>query len=160
MDAPVYKKLTDIDKHFENPFSSKEGQLPVSLTENFWSRLSREGRPWNNSLSGSNVTNTMAFFGVTVPSAGCRVYVSTVMFSCDKDAVFNIVARHNITGSGTTLLTHIVFVKAGNPVVMKFDGDLIIEDGGDFKIGCQTTVTSETGKLYASYSGIEVAAND
>jgi hypothetical protein len=159
LDVPVYKKLTDLDTHFENPYSSKEGQLPVSLTENFWVRLAREGRPWNKSIEGGSASNTMTYFGVLAPSAGCRAYVSTVMLSCDKDAFFQIVARHGIAGSSSTLITHSVFAKAGTPQIVKFDGDMIIEDGGDFKIGCQTTVTSETGKVYASFSGIEVSMN-
>jgi hypothetical protein len=161
MDAPVYKKLVDIDNHIENPFSTKEGQLPVSLTENFWARLSRYGRPWGGYTAFTTASNTPTAM-IKTPNIGNVVYVSTVMASCTVDAFFYISFRQGFGGNSTDpsgMQTNCYFAKAGTPVIVKFDGDVIIGDSGDARVTVQTTNTGESGTLYASITGIEVAVN-
>lgn len=162
MDAPVYKKLVDIDDHVENPFSSKHGQLPISTVESFWARLARHGRPWGGYTAGSAVSNTLQDKLVIPPTSGNIAYLSTAMLSCTVDAFFYISVRPNFGGniSDTSgFQSHCIFAKAGTPIVVKFDGEVFVSDSGDIKISCQTTNASETGKLYGSLNGIEVAIN-
>jgi hypothetical protein len=48
---------------------------------------------------------------------------------------------------------HVIFAKAGTPLIIDFDGEIWCEEGGSFSVGAQCFTA---GKLYASTLAVEV----
>jgi hypothetical protein len=157
------KKIQDVklmDSNIqENPFSTKEGQNIVSISETFWARAIREGR-WKNSYSsgGTAPAGSLAFPTYVTPSKGCIFYPKTVTLSADVDAMLAVRIDTGIpytSGSGNSSgqLLHYIFAKAGTPVILTFDGEIWANENGKIDIGC-TAVTA--GKFYGGIHGVEV----
>lgn len=147
----------------ENPYNTKVGQQVVSVSENFWTRLSREGRfrgfQTEGTVSIAN-NNSFAVSSVLSPSLGCILYPSTVSVSADVDAELVIVVNTNVKDgdyNSTNKIYHVAWCKAGTPFTVKFDGDIFCLEGGGVNVQARTTIG--TGKLYGSINGVEVAVN-
>lgn len=70
MDAPVYKKLVDLDNRHENPFATKEGQIAISINETWQSRLARLGLIKNIYSSSGGITLTQGSMTTLYTSQG------------------------------------------------------------------------------------------
>lgn len=140
----------------ENPFNTEYGQEIVSIQENFWARLYREGMPKLNTVSGVTVTNASsayAYYGTITPSLGRVLYPKQACITCNEDAELTIKVD---TGIKDVLPVHVAlgWVKAGTPLQTMLDGELFCLENGMFTIGIKTA--SPTAKVYGCVYGIEV----
>lgn len=160
MDAPVYKKLVDLDNHIENPFETPTGQLPVSMNENFMSRLWREGVPvqiFTNGLSVPSATNTKV--ASTTTSLGKDFIPLCISISCDQDAILQIVWTTGLVNTGYNsqgVWYETLFCKAGTPFIRNLQGEIKIPEGLGLNVYVNPTTT---GKAYVNIYGIEVISN-
>lgn len=149
-----YKKLTDIENLHENPFGTKEGQLVVSSSENFWARLSRLGRVRNVFWDGVNLPSGQTGYPSAVQtSPGHIFFPKRAVISATVDCIVMIQINTNVA-AGNALLEE-AFLKAGTPLVLNFDGDVICFAGG--QISAMVKGSTADGKIYGSISGVEVA---
>jgi hypothetical protein len=158
MDAPVYKKLTDIENQRENPFHTKHGQDVVSISENFWARISREGRWRSYSVDKVAFATTTSWLWnwATQAEPDSRWYPKTAILSADVDCQLGIKVLTGTSKNNAIILS--AFVKAGTPLVIPFDGELWADDNNIGQSGIYFGVNNATtgGNLYASVQGIEV----
>lgn len=160
MDAPVYKKLVDIEEHLENPFFTKEGQLVVSESENFWQRALRYGRSAYGCSFGSNLTANITnnTYSYSVDS-GCVFIPDVISASADVDSVIYIgyTPMDNYDPYNTTQANEYIFtgfVKAGTPVVIELNGSVqLAHPNGTIYF---RHVPIANGKGYCSVHGVEV----
>ena len=157
MDAPVYKKLTDIENQRENPSQNAIGQEVVSIAEDFYTRLWREGRPVNQYTQGSPLTANVLTNGgsALTASPGCILYPTVISVSTDVDAMIMIRYTTKINQAGVSndgKLFDIGYVKAGTPFIVYPKGMAILE-GGDIVILAKSATT---GNIYGSIQGVEV----
>ncbi|MFY0760186.1 hypothetical protein AB1K32_15050 [Metabacillus dongyingensis] len=139
----------------ENPYNTVTGQEVVSTSENFWARLGREGRFRGSTVQGTSVTaNTLSFKAVVKPSLGHRLYPKRAIVSSDVDAILYIRVLTGIKRADE--MTTVCFCKAGNPYIVDFDGDVYLEEDGEFAIAMFATTD---GKVYGATNGVEVAIN-
>lgn len=160
MDAPVYKKLVDIEEHTENPFFTKEGQLVVSESENFWQRALRYGRTAFKYVGNSTLNAGITQISLTFqPSAGTIFIPDCVSVSANVDATVFIsyqVGDSNFKGFDSTMTDEylaVAFCKAGTPLTIKLDGSLQIVAGGQIQCRIQGVTN---GQGFASVHGVEV----
>lgn len=163
--AKTYVENTSL---MENPFFTKEGQIVVSPSETFWSRLWRYGRTaykgWENETLTSNVTTNMAFTGM--PNKD--FYLKLIQFSADVDCVVRIMVKPiegfnayktSINGSDDVFIDKEVvglrYLKAGDLFEMNFDGEIKTNaNGGSVEI--QVTPKGD-GVGYGLIRGMEVS---
>lgn len=137
----------------ENPFNTEYGQEIVSIQENFWARLNREGRPRPYILRGTDITINTDFYPLTVLSPyDCILYPSKVVASANVDGEIIVQVQTGLQDVGN--IYYNAFVKAGTPFVLDFKGDVFLIEGGSIKIGINS---ANTGKFYASAHAIEVS---
>lgn len=166
MDAPVYKKLLDIERQQENPFHTSEGLTVVSEAENFWVRLSREGTQVTG-YKEVTATNTLTIESFMSPGASRRFYPKRLILTAMKDTKVLVgwSTKHGRTvavgvNSMPTMAFQQVVIPAGNCVVVSYDGDFFLDGSSSpLELHCQSLVTGETGKLYVSIDGWEVTPN-
>lgn len=157
MDAAVYKKLMDIENQRENPSQNAIGQDVVSIGEDFYTRLWREGRPVNQYTQGSALTaNTLTNGGSSLAaSPGCILYPTVISVCTDVDAMVMIRYTAKVLQAGVSSdgkLFDIGYVKAGTPFIIYPKGMVILE-GGDITILAKSATA---GNLYGSIQGLEV----
>lgn len=159
MDAPVYKKLTDIENQRENPYQTSYGHDVISIQESFEARLFREGRPANTFTQGTTANASVLTSAASLkPSPGCVLVPMSILISCDVDAVVQIayntaIAKVGVSSNGIVYET--VFLKAGTPLTLSPKGIKIYETGS-IQLG---VIPSVSGKLYGSIYGVEVTDN-
>lgn len=155
MDAPVYKKLSDIESRRENPLNTAFGQDAVSVAETFWGRTSREGKIKSTGALKYALPNTSAYsyytFNATVDT---MFYPKVVSISADVDAELIIQYNSNLP-QVVSMYVFRGFVKAGTPVIITFDGDLYINPSATLNVGAINSGAS-AGNYYGSIYGIEV----
>lgn len=164
MDAPVYKKLSDIESLRENPYNTKFGQDVVSIEETFEARLYRQGRPNTASALGFSFNGTNVVGLSLSPSLGCELYPIKIMFSADQDCVLNIqygthlslIQANNAQTDASGNIYDTAFLKAGTPLVIRYKGEIKIHEKGAIQLLVTTTLAT---KIYASIYGIEVTNN-
>lgn len=158
MDAPVYKKLMDIENHQGNPFGTKHGQDNVSVVESFWARLAREGRPKGQAISNTTLPNNSTFVSTSLtPSVDCILYPRYINVSATVDCELDIQINTNIPQLGTFYAFR-GFIKAGTPIQITTDGDVQIMPGGTVVIGAVNSGAA-AGAVYGSIFGYEVNLN-
>lgn len=159
MDAPVYKKLSDIESHRENPLGTTVGQDVFSVSETFWARIAREGRqPKGAYTNNTALPNTGAFTSIAInPSVDCAFYPKYVSVSATVDAELIIQLNTNIPQVASMYPVR-VFAKAGTPVKIECDGDMVIDSNGTIAVGAINTGAS-AGTLIGTIFGYEVNIN-
>lgn len=168
MDAPVYKKLTDIENQRENPFNTAEGQEIVSISENFWSRLARQGRFRGNMWDAQSIAVTSSWNWNAAwahgAEPGYRMFLKRVVMSADVDCQLGFKIWEGVQGTTNTYHQMSAYVKAGTPWVVEFDGEYVVESvipPGQTAPGIYFGVNKVgvAGNVYISVVGVEVAAN-
>lgn len=148
----------------ENPFNTLHGQEIVSVQENFWARLNREGHARNAILTDFQPTadNTFRYSTLYTPSIGAILYPSVITLSADIDcdlAIKITTGVNDIAGvSGGQDFYFMVHKKAREEWKMDFKGDLQVfaDNGGKISVGGRL---GSAGKLHASFLGVEVMPN-
>lgn len=153
-----YKKLSDLENLHENPFGTKEGQLPISTVETFWARIAREGRMkaiTNNKKAfptgGSLVAESIN------PSPDCIFYPKFASVTATVDAELMIQIVSGIPQL-PTMYAFRGFVKAGTPILLTFDGDTCISSLGVINIAGINNGAA-AGELIGTIYGYEVNVN-
>jgi hypothetical protein len=144
----------------ENPYGTKQGQEVVSIAENFWVRMAREGRPLSGSTNTTAVPNNSTFIGASLNAdVDCIIYPRFVSVSCTVDAELIIQFNPNVPHAFSHYLYR-GFAKAGTPVLLKLDGEIQIASnlGGGIKFGATNTGTT-SGILIGNIFGYEVNMN-
>lgn len=138
----------------ENPFGTAEGQGVISISESFWARLFREGRPRNAQALGVNIStlNSYVYQTQLTPSKGVILYPKRAIISFSVDAELVVQVTTGIADAD--IHYYLAFVKAGTPLQVEFDGDIWCNENGNVKLGVRT---SGAGTFYASVYGVEVA---
>jgi hypothetical protein len=160
MDVPVYKKLTDLENQAENPFGTKTGHGVVSISETFWARIARLGRPAGGSLDNKAIPNNSALVTSSyTASVDTIFYPKVVSVSCNVDAELTIQYVPLLPHWQSFYLVR-CFAKAGTPVVLNFDGgEMVLGSlGGSLSFGALNSGAA-AGVLYGSVFGYEVSAN-
>lgn len=143
----------------ENPFGTAYGQDVVSVSESFWARLSREGRPRNAATSGSNiVTGSLQLITTLTASKGCLLYPRVVSVSTNVDGLLCIridTKIPDIGPAGDGVIAYYIYAKAGTPVTIVFDGEVFCLEDGSVAIGANPDAN---GKVYGTIIGVEVPA--
>lgn len=154
MDAPVYKKLVDLENLHENPHGTPVGQLVVSTSENFWARLVRLGR-WRNQIwDGTTLTaGTTAFPSALQTSPNHIFYPKRVVISANVDCACKIQVATSLGADSSYYVE--AYVKAGTPLVINFDGEVCCFAGGS--VSAIVTNASANGLIFGSVTGVEVA---
>ncbi|MBT2603725.1 hypothetical protein J7E55_11930 [Bacillus sp. ISL-53] len=152
------KKLMDLENLHENPNGTKEGQLPMSVSETFWSRIAREGRPKTVTSNNKVLPVGTGLVGETVnPSPDCIFYPKFASVSCNIDAELVIQIVSGIP-QVQSMYVFRGFVKAGTPVTLTFDGDSFISSIGTMLFGAINPGSTE-GKITGTIYGYEVNVN-
>lgn len=140
----------------ENPYNTKTGQDVVSMQENSWMRLFREGRPKNinNEAFDATVSTNWTYSLVLAPSPGMVLYPKRTVVSASVDMEINVRISTGI-GQAPNVF-HVVYLKSGTPYILEFEGDICCFEGGNIQIGYRTTTV---GKVWASIYGVEVVSN-
>lgn len=141
----------------ENPQRTRIGQEVVSIAENFWVRLSREGRFKSSQVNYAGlVAGTLNYnSSLFKPSLGCIAYPKKLHISSDVDAFHYVIITTGINDAD--IIKYYWFNKAYVPYELEFDGEVYLKDGGNIEI---RTSTSTAGHILASINGIEVTEND
>lgn len=165
MDAPVYKKLMDIESQQENPFNTAFGQKIVAIEENFWSRMLRYGRSayktwFEITLGAAGSLNTQTQF---TPSAQTTFIPKVLTVSASVDCLMYVMylpaSNYNVFENvlSTTQEVYAVFrVMANTPFALYFDGDLQVSDGGNISITVKP-LTVANGVFDGCLHGVEVS---
>ncbi|PEJ48208.1 hypothetical protein CN692_24180 [Bacillus sp. AFS002410] len=143
----------------ENPLGTKVGQEVVSVSETFWARMAREGRQ-PKGVFANNVTlpNTGAFTSIAFnPTVDCAFYPKHLSVSSNVDAELIIQLNTNIP-QVVAMYPIRVFVKAGTPIIIECDGEMVIDSNGTIVVGAINNGAS-AGVLYGAIFGYEVNIN-
>ncbi|MFS0864132.1 hypothetical protein [Fredinandcohnia sp. 179-A 10B2 NHS] len=167
MDAPVFKKLTDIENQQGNPYNTAEGQQTVSIAEPFWVRMSREGIMAFMYTMGETINNTYVTRDKRLTaSKGRRLYLARISFSTTVAARVTIQVRNiNYARQETPLNTmptsyfDSFYVKPYENVERVYNGELWLEEGMSLDFKYQSLVTDESGLIDVSAMGWEVVVN-
>lgn len=112
----------------ENPYSTSIGQEVVSIQENFWVRLAREGKKKDATLSGFALTTStdtaFEWKSILEPDAGVIYFPRVISVSCTVDAELAIKLHPNTFDE--TEVVYNAYVKAYTPFNMYFDGEISI----------------------------------
>lgn len=107
----------------ENPLGTAEGQEVVSISETFWHRLAREGRPRNAIFQGSAITvGTFKSSVLIKPSLGCIFYPQKIIASATVDACLYIAVITGIQDAEEQV--HALWCPAGQKIEFEPNGSL------------------------------------
>ena len=162
MDIILINKIKEFLNRFENPFSTREGQLVVSTSENFWARLNRLGRPRSNTANGQAVSAKAGVLTQTAAittSIGCVLYPTICSVSCTVDAILVIQAPNAGLQDGNIMYAAYTYAKAGTPIAVRFDGEGYCKENTGISIGAIPLTDNSGGKIYGSCNGIEMEMN-
>ncbi|YCI79331.1 hypothetical protein M1D47_12570 [Bacillus sp. R1-10] len=152
------KKLMDLENLHENPHGTKQGQLPMSVAETFWSRIAREGKLKSVTNNNKVLLVGAGLVGETVnPSPDCLFFPKFASVSCNIDAELMIQITTGIPQQQSMYIFR-GFVKAGTPVQVSFDGDSVISSIGTMLFGAINPGSTE-GKITGTIYGYEVNTN-
>ena len=142
----------------ENPFNTTTGQEIVSIGENFWARLAREGRFRAKDYQNISMTQGVLLFVQPQfkPNKGCVLYPVDIVLTSEADTLFIFAVNTGVADAD--LIYRIAYVKAFTAFEWKFDGSVFIKEGGFLEIRALCNTTG--GKLWGSVYGIEVTEND
>lgn len=146
-----------LSRYIENPSFTSEGQLVVAQSENFWSRLAKEGR-WRCDASINETpfsANALKFVQNTFkPSLGCVLYPKRIDFSVTQDALFYLYVYTGFSDADDA--QYYGYIKAYTPFIAEFDGDVCMQEGGSVELRILST---SAGKICMTSNGIEVSKN-
>ena len=139
----------------ENPFNTSSGQVPVSMSETFWSRLGRLGRWRSTAASGTTCSAGSLTLPISVTaSAGCSFYPKRIILSSDVAALFAVQIDTKIPNIGNSgIIAYYYYASAGIPLNLEFDGEVWVKGGGAVKVGMNPATT---GQFYGTVYGIEI----
>lgn len=165
MDAPVYKKLSDIESRRENPFQTPFGQDVVSIEESFEARLYRQGRmiSSSNGAGSLGVVSNSNSLSITA-SPGCELFPLYFTFSANQDCYLLVqyitnLSQNQVNGVASAnvgTMYEPVFLKAGTPYCRNLKGEIRLFEGGSLNLLVTTTIATT---IYCSAFGIEVTTN-
>lgn len=166
MDVAVHKVLTDIENSFENPQHTKEGQLVVSPSDTFWTRLAKEGEQVSGYAQNGTVNDVLTGPILIAPGIGRRLYVSRIYASSSIPARVTITIStvghgriYQPSNSIPTTYYETLFVPAYQPVILTYNGDLWLKEKSSLKVSFQALTSGQTGVYDCTAMGWEVAVN-
>lgn len=166
MDAPVFKKLIDIENSFENPQHTKEGQLVVSPADTFWTRLGREGEMVSGYAQNGTINDLLTGPALIAPGIGRRLYPARICVATTINARVTITVNsikhgrsYTPSQSIPTYYYETFYVQANDSKIITYNGELWLKEGATLKVAFQALTTGETGKYDCSAMGWEVAVN-
>lgn len=160
----------DFMENFENPFCSKEGQMPVSITETFWVRLTRVGRPVTILKTKQHISDATTSTITLRAGKGRRLYIKTFSISCSKDADIGLkidgeFCKHMTYAYDSSINSigcwETMFCKAGTPLRLTYeDGEMWIEDGAYVNAWHKLEDGSNDGYVWIHAFGYETSIPD
>lgn len=154
--------LINTNINAENQAGTQFGHISVSVSESFWAKIGRYGRPKNvNSLAGTISDTTGITYPIYLnPSIGTIFYPKKVIASASVSGVAVVYIKTNIpqaNNTGAGMADPVLFskrVSAGEGLVLDFDGEIFVVDGGQVQVGFWPDTTG--GKFSGSIYGLEV----